>query len=175
MDLDGGGWTMVWKHSYLEVLPLTTDMYYFSDYFKQCSDLESGWCNIPKKRRFKPTEMLIAAYHNKVVRFAYKGWFNWNIDNDWTGGILIEPKKIVDTCTWTDWSQGIEPAPSSHDGDRRLLGINFDKHSPRDYLVNCVGYHGTFDSPTECRWHDCHSGGNRALVDQQMTIAIYIR
>ena len=70
---------MVWKHSYLEVLPLTTDMYYFSDYFKQCSDLESG-------------EMHIAAYHNKVVRFAYKDWFNWNIDNDCTGGILIEPK-----------------------------------------------------------------------------------
>ena len=79
MDLDGGEWTMVWKHSYLEVLPLTTDMYYFSDYFKQCSDLESG-------------EIHIAAYHNKVVRFAYKGWFNWNNDNDWTGGILIEPK-----------------------------------------------------------------------------------
>ena len=112
----------------------------------------------------------------KVVRFAYKGWFNWNIDNDWTGGILIEPKKIVDTCTRTDFTQGIEPAPSSPDGDRRLLGINFDKHSPRNYISNCVTYHGTFDSQTECRWQDCHGGsGNNALANQQMTIAIYIR
>ena len=30
MELDGGGWTLVWKHSYLEVGDLTEDMKYFS-------------------------------------------------------------------------------------------------------------------------------------------------
>ena len=37
----------------------------------------------------------------------------------------------------------------SNDDDSRFFGINFDKHSPCEYLVSRVGYHGTFDSPTE--------------------------
>ena len=57
--------------------------------------------------------------------------------------------------------------------DRRLLGINFDKHSPRDYFTNCVAYHGTLESPTDCRWGDCHLTSN--LRHQQMTVAIYVR
>ena len=67
MDLDGGGWTMVWKHSYMEVLPLTTAMYYFSQHYRECSDMEAGWCNIPNKGHFQPTHMMIAAYQNKNV------------------------------------------------------------------------------------------------------------
>ena len=65
----------MWKHSAMEVLPLTEDMRYFSDYYKACTDLEVGWCNIPNKNRLNPTEMMIAAYHNKKLVYAYKGIF----------------------------------------------------------------------------------------------------
>ena len=99
MDLNGGGWTMVWKHSYMEVLPLTTAMYYFSQHHRECSDMEAGWCNIPNKGHLQPTHMMIAAYHNKNVVWAYKGWFNWNIDHDWMGGVLVEPTQVVDRCS----------------------------------------------------------------------------
>ena len=30
--------------------------------------------------------------------FAYKGVFNRNIDQDWTGGFLMSPTKISDRC-----------------------------------------------------------------------------
>ena len=130
MDLDGRGWTMVWKHSYMEVLPLTMAMYYFSQHYRECSDMEAGWCNIPNKGHLQPTHMMIAAYHNKNVVWAYKGWFNWNIDHDWTGGVLVEPVQVVDKCTQISHSLGQPPAPSANSGDRRLLGIAFDKSSP---------------------------------------------
>ena len=170
MDLDGGGWTMVWKHSYMEVLPLTTAMYYFSQHYRECSDMEAGWCNIPNKGHLQPRHMMIAAYHNKNVVWAYKGWFNWNIDHDWTGGVLVEPVQVVDTCTRTDHSLGKPPAPSAHVGDRRLLGIAFDKHSPDRYLENCE-----FTSPGECRFNDCARGTENPIVSNQMTVVIYIR
>ena len=178
MGLDGGGWTMVWKHSYMEVLPLTTAMYYFSQHYRECSNMEAGWCNIPNKGHFQPTEMMIAGYHNKNVQWAYKGWFNWNIDHDWTGGVLVEPKQIVDNCPWRDWSLGKPPAPSAAGGDRRLLGIGFDKHSPDNYLRNCDTIARSFDNPSECRLRDC-AGNTRSspttIVDKQMTVVIYIR
>ena len=174
MDLDGGGWTMVWKHSYMEVLPLTTAMYYFSQHYRECSDMEAGWCNIPNKGHLQPTHMMIAAYHNKNVVWAYKGWFNWNIDRDWTGGVLVEPVQVVDTCTWTDHSLGKPPAPSAAGGDRNLLGIAFDKHSPDKYLVNCDTIQGTFTSPGECRWGDCITPSTSRRYTQ-MTVVIYIR
>ena len=174
MDLDGGGWTMVWKHSYMEVLPLTTAMYYFSQHYRECSDMEAGWCNIPNKGHFQPTHMMIAAYQNKNVVWAYKGWFNWNIDHDWTGGVLVEPKQVVDTCPYTGWSLGKPPAPSARGGDRRLLGIAFDKGSPDKYLKNSDTTCGSFTTPADCRW------GVRALSSSsiwhtQMTVVIYIR
>ena len=103
MDDDGGGWTLVWKHSAMEVLPLNKSMRYFSDYYKACTNLEVGWCNIPNKTRLNPTEMMIAAYHNKTLVFAYKGIFNKNLDWHWSGGILLDPKKVVDSV-----QQGME-------------------------------------------------------------------
>ena len=54
MSLDGGGWTLVWKHSYMEVGPLTESMKYFSNHPRSCTDIESGWCNVPYKCRLKP-------------------------------------------------------------------------------------------------------------------------
>ena len=75
-SLDGGGWTLVWQHSYMEDLPLTTNMRFFSDYYKPCTQHATSWCNIPNKERFNPTEQMIVAYHSKQVVYAYKGVFN---------------------------------------------------------------------------------------------------
>ena len=170
MDLDGGGWTMVWKHSYMEVLPLTTAMYYFSQHYRECSDMEAGWCNTPNKGHLQPTHMMIAAYHNKNVVWAYKGWFNWNIDRDWTGGVLVEPVQVVDRCSR---SVGKPPAPSVHTTDRHLLGIAFDKVTPDNYFLSSDTICDTFASPTDCRWGDCHPSGFSRRT--QMTVVIYIR
>ena len=137
MTTDGGGWTLVWKHSYMESLPLSTNMYYFSDYYKNCATHDSGWCNIPNKKRFNPTEQMIVAYHKGTIVYAYKAIFNYNIDHDWTGGVLVDFKKIVDKCT----KSGSPNVPSSHNKNPRLLGLAFDKLSPYDCLVNCDSYY----------------------------------
>ena len=179
MSLDGGGWTLVWKHSYMEVGPLSENMKYFSEHYRPCTDIETGWCNVPYKARLNPTEMMIVAYHNKSPRFAYKGWFNPDIDHNWRGGDLLKPKKILDECTSICWSSDIPPAPSAEGGDRRLLGIAFDKHSPTKYFDNCVTIGGQFSSPSDCRWVDCdweNCDNKKSIhVGTQMTMAIYVR
>ena len=172
MSTDGGGWTLVWTHSYLEISPLSTNMYYFSDYYKSCTTHDSGWCNIPNKKRFNPTEQMIVAYHKGTIVYAYKGIFNYNIDHDWTGGVLVDFKKIVDTCTYSG-SPNVQPAPSAHGGDRSLLGLAFDKRSPYNYVGNCDTLRGTFHSPDSCRWLDCTLDNN--LKHTQMTMAIFVR
>lgn len=121
MSTDGGGWTLVWKHSYTEVGPLNDNMKYFSNHPRPCTDIETGWCNMPYKARLNPTEMMIVAYHNKSPRYAYKGWFNHNIDYNWRGGILVEPMKILDHCP-ASTSVNIEPAPSVHRGRSGVVG-----------------------------------------------------
>ena len=172
MSTDGGGWTLVWTHSYMETLPLSTNMYYFSDYYKSCTTHDSGWCNIPNKKRFNPTEQMTVAYHKGTIAYAYKGIFSYNIDHDWTGGMLVDFKKIVDTCTHRG-SPNVQPAPSAHSGDRALLGLAFDKRSPYNYVANCDTIHGTFHSPKNCQWGDCTLDKN--LKHTQMTMAIYVR
>ena len=99
MSLDGGGWTLVWN-SFMDNLPLYDNMRYYSGYYKACTSIsDRGWCNIPKKAgMFSPKEQMIVAYHNTHVVYAYKGLFNRNIDHDWSGGILLDFKKIVDKC-----------------------------------------------------------------------------
>ena len=134
--------------------------------------------HIPNKGHLQPTHMMIAAYHNKNVVWAYKGWFNWNIDHDWTGGVLVEPVQVVDRCTRTDHSLGKPPAPSAHPGNRRLLGIAFDKSTPYKYLGNCDTIHGQFTNPGECRFHDCAwntKNSPSTIVNNQMTVVRYIR
>jgi hypothetical protein len=176
MTTCGGGWTLAWKHSYMEVSPLTTDMYYFSTHYRPCTDLNSGWCNIPYKSRFNATEMMIVAYHNKRVVYAYKGRYNHNMDVDWTGGILLDHQKCVDHCARSQ-SIGVRPAPSAHvNGDRRLLGISFDKWSPDKYYDDCDGIWNNFDSPADCRWHACNlpTSISATLRNTQMTISIYV-
>ena len=88
----------MWKHSYMEVTPLTSDMYYFSDHYRPCIDINSGWCNVPHKSNFKPTEMMIVAYHNKRVVYAFRGNSTVTFDSDWTGGILLDHHKCLDHC-----------------------------------------------------------------------------
>ena len=175
MSTDGGGWTLVWKHSYMETSPLSTNMYYFSDYYKSCTIHDSGWCNIPDKKRFNPTEQMIVAYHKGTIVYAYKGIFNYNIDHDWTGGVLVDYKKIIDHCTTT--GENVLPAPSSASKNYEMLGIAFDKRSPYDYLRDCNTIDTSLNSPRDCRWHNCYlpSTISSTLHTTQKTVAIYIR
>ena len=173
MTTDGGGWTLVWQHSYMETSPLSTNMYYFSDYYKACTTYASGWCNIPNKKRFNPTEQMIVAYNRGNIVWEYQGVFNYNIDHDWTGGVLVNFEKIVDLCTHSG-SPNIQPAPSVHVGNHALLGIAFDKRSPYNYYVNCNTIKGSFNSPIDCRWYDCYASAT-GKHRQQQTVAIYVR
>ena len=117
---------------------------------------------------------MTVAYHKGTIVYAYKGVFNYNIDHDWTGGVLVDFKKIVDQCTTAN--KGILPAPSSHSTNPNLLGLAFDKHSPYNHLQNCDTIWGSLDSPAECRWHDCHlpSGLSTKAIQTQQTVAIYV-
>ena len=168
--MDGGGWTLVWQHSYMEDLPLNLSMRYFSEDYTPCVTRASGWCNIPNKARFDPTEQMIVAYHKRTVVYAYKGLFNRNIDYNWSGAILLDFKKIVDKCTRKN---GVPPAPEN----RYIIGLTFDKHSPYNYTFNCDTSRGTFASPGDCRWRNCFLPSFISTTDSlvQMTVAIFVR
>ena len=114
----------MWKNSFMNNLPLSDNMRYYSGYYKPCTSItDCGWCNIPKKAdKFSPTEQMIVAYHNSHVVYAYKGLFNRNIDYDWSGGILLDFKKIADKCTNKN---GVQPAPAAN----FIPGITF---------LNCI-------------------------------------
>ena len=71
--------------------------------------------------KFSPKEQMIVVYHNTHVMYAYKGLFNRNIDYDWSGGILLDFKKIVDKCTNKN---GLQPAPAAG----IIPGITFDRY-----------------------------------------------
>ena len=162
----------MWKNSFMDNLPLSDNMRYYSGYYKPCTSItDQGWCNVPKKAdKFSPKEQMIVAYHDRHVVYAYKGLFNRNIDYDWTGGILLDFKKIVDKCTQAN---GIQPAPEAD----YIPGITFDKISPYNYHKNCDTLYGSLTSPGECRWHDCHlpSSISGTIEFVQMTMAIFVR
>ena len=122
-ELDGGGWTLVWQHSYMEDLPLNLSMRYFSEDYTPCVTRASGWCNIPNKARFNPTEQMIVTYHKESVVYAYKGLFNRNIDHNWSGVILLDFKKIVDKFS-SSHSNGIQPSPEN----KHMIGLTCDKN-----------------------------------------------
>ena len=160
------------KNSFLDNLPLSDNMRYYSGYYKPCTSItDQGWCNVPKKAdKFSPKEQMIVAYHNTHVVYAYKGLFNRNIDYDWTGGILLDFEKIVDKCSVHN---GIQPAPAAN----KIPGITFNEISPYNYHANCDTLHGSLTKPTDCRWWDCHlpssiSGTGRNV---QMTLALFVR
>ena len=169
-SLNGGGWTLVWQHSYMEDLPLTTNMRFFSNYYKACSQHATSWCNIPNKARFNPTEQMIVAYHNKRVVYAYKGVFNRNIDYDWTGAILMVHSKIIDLCSnYND----VHPNPVKI----WLPGIAFNKHTAYTYFYGDGTIRGSLTNPIERRWRDCGlpSSISSSPINVQMTVAIYVR
>ena len=180
MTTDDGGWTLVWKHSYVEITSVTQNMDFNSSFYKACVNLGSGadgWCNIPNKARFEPDEMMIVAYHKGTVVYAYKGYFNRNIDYHWTGGILLEPKKIVDHCTSAN---GVAPEPDYAHGSP---SITFDKYAPYKYTNNCDTIR--IDGPppyrtrsnTDCRWENCNLPTSISNTHHhvQMTYAIFVR
>jgi hypothetical protein len=178
MSIDGGGWSLVWKHSVLQVGTLSTKMYYHSKHYRACTDIATGWCNIPNKRRLNPTEMLHVGYHNKRIIYAYKGTFNLNIDNDWTGGFLLNATKLVDKCTQ---GNGIPPMPKIYSGNPDLLGLDFAKRGTYQNVREsyCDGYYVSLSSPGECRWWDCLLPSSISSTSWgsgvQRTTAIFVR
>ena len=169
-SLDGGGWTLVWQHSYMEDLPLTTNMRFFSNYYKACTQHATSWCNIPNKARYNPTEQMIVAYHNKRVAYAYKGVFNRNIDYDWTGAILMVHSKIIDLCRSNN---GVHPNPVNV----YVPGIAFNKLSAYKYFGGDGTIIGSLTNPIDHRWHNCDipSSISNSQTKVQMTVAIYVR
>ena len=168
--LDGGGWTLVWQHSYMEDLPLNTNMRFYGHYYRACTQHATSWCNIPNKARFNPTEQMIAAYHKKQVVYAYKGAFNRNIDYDWTGAILMVHKKIIDLCTQHN---SVHPNPVNV----YVPGIAVNKHIAYSYFYGDGSIRGDITSPLDRRWRDCNlpSSISSSLYYVQMTVAIYVR
>ena len=157
----------MWKHSYRQVSPLTTDMFYNSSFYKPCTDLSAGWCNVPNKTRLQPEEMMIAAYHNGILVYAYKGTFNRNIDHHWSGGTLLMPViRIVDRCRQST----AVPVPLKYG---TLTGLVFDKQ----YDGNSDTLHGSLASPADERWEECllPSSISSTQDSVQMTMAIYVR
>ena len=169
MHTDGGGWSLVWKHSYMEVTNLTTSMFYHSSFFKPCTDLASGWCNVPGKIRFQPEEMMIVAYHYSTTVYAYKGTFNRNLDHDWTGAALLgNIRAITDRCTKSPI--GV-PRPKQHND---LTGMVFE----REFGGNTDTIEGTLSNPSDDdRWLECYlpSSISSSKYNVQMTMAIYVR
>ena len=163
--LDKGGWMLVWQHSYMEDLPLTTNMTFFSNYYKPCTQHATSWCNIPNKAKFNPSEQMIVAYLNKQVIYAYKGVFNRNIDYDWTGGYLLVYTRIIDNCSY---NRGTQPSPM-----KSIPGIAFSKISSSCNYYGAGGtIKGSLTNPSNQRWYYCRQS---YTTSEQMTIAIYVR
>ena len=161
----------MWKHSYFEVTPTNSSMFWYSDFYKPCLDLNGGsdgWCNIPRKIRFNPQEMLIAAYHNGVMVYAYKGGFNRNIDYHWTGATLLEPVKIVDQCT-RPHNQGVAPYPQKESTAITGLAVAKLPGYPHTDTINNVN--------DDHRWYHCILPSSISSRPNyvQMTVAIFVR
>ena len=115
--------------------------------------------------------------HKGIVIYTYTGLYNCNLDRDWTGGVLVDFKQVVDKCTYRG-SQNVQPAPSVHLNEScELFGLAFDKITPYDYYTNCDTIHGSLNSPNDCRWHNCQlpSTISSAKCSTQMTLTIYFR
>ena len=46
----------MWKHSYMEVGPLSEDMKYFSNHNRPCTDIETGWVGATYLTRLDSTQ-----------------------------------------------------------------------------------------------------------------------
>ena len=116
---------------------------------------------------------MIVGYYKGTIVFAYKGYFNCNIDYHWTGTMLLDAKKVMDKCTKNNEALS---APGVHVSG--IFGLNFDKTSPTNHYVNCDTYApgSTLTDPMECRWHDCllPSSISSQQRGTNMTLAIFV-
>ena len=155
----------------MEVTPTNSSMFWYSDFYKPCLDLNSGsdgWCNIPRKIRFNPQETLIVAYHKKKMVYAYKGDFNRNIDYHWTGTTLFDPVRIVDHCTRSQ-SQRVAPYPQKESAAITGLALAKFPGSTDTDTIDYIGY--------DDRWLHCQlpSSISSSANNVQMTVAIFVR
>jgi hypothetical protein len=165
----GGGWSLVWKHSYMQVGNLTEDMYYYSSHHKPCKDLSVGWCNVRDKMRLNPKEMMIVAYHNGTPVYAYNGTFNCNIDHNWQGAILLpRMSKILDKC---QRYRDVKPTPIEHDDLSGLSGLIFGKRSssPGSWSSTSTDtIKGTLADPVDARWEDCYLPSSISIIKNKI-------
>ncbi len=170
MALDGGGWTLVWKHSYYEVGAPTDTMRFYSTSAKECKDTTAGWCNVPGKLSVGKTQQLVIATYQGTTVYAYKGDLNPKIDSSWEGAILKNATSLVDKCV-----NNVGVAPEPEVGGHAMPGITFDKATPNDYVSNCDT--DRYGGGSDCRWENCGLPGNIApsSTHVQMTVMIYVR
>ena len=156
----------------MEDLPLTTNMTFFSNYYKPCTHHAISWCNIPNKAQFNPTEQMTMAYHKRKLVYAYKGVFNRNIDYDWTGAILMAHTQIIDQ---SNRKQGVHPNPVNI----WFPSIAFNKYSAYSYHEGYGTIRGNLTNPIDDRWSGCevpyHIAHSYQSTGVQMTLAIYVR
>ena len=113
MSLDGGGWTLVWKNSFMDNFPLSENMRYYSEYYKACTSLvDGGWC---KKIMDKCT------HHNGVqpaphvhaipgITSDKRTPYNYYSYCDTLYGTLTSPNE----CRWYDCHLPLSISSSKH-------------------------------------------------------------
>ena len=171
MTLDGGGWTLVWKHSYYEVGTVNDNMRTFSAYHQPCTSLGTGWCNVPNKGAIGKTDQMIESRHYGQVIYAYKGDLNSNLDSSWNGTILNNFTKLVDKCNVGNGVYRPEPEVGAH----AYPGLTFDKWSNGDYTSNCDT--DRYGNGGDCRWENCQlpSSISSSPYHVQMSLFLFVR
>lgn len=171
-SLAGGGWAMVWKHSYFQIdKSQLNNMRSYSSFYKPCLDLSDGWCNVPDKQPKGYKEQMVAAYHNKNLVYAYRGTLNSQLGRSNSGPYLNSATRVVDKC-----KSGVGRKPSISTHSSAEPGITFDKWSPDDFNSNCDTDWN--DYKNDCRWENCQlpsSVSPTRSTHTQMTVVIYIR
>ena len=169
-SIDGGGWAMVWKHSYWQVdKSRLTDMSTFSSFSQPCLNMKDGWCNVVDKQPSGYTEQMIAAYHDGILVFAYKAALSPALGKTIRGPYLSMTNMVVDRCKQKN---GIRPSVTIQPG---VSFDEFDKYSPDDFGANCDTVNGGYKH--DCRWENCRlpSSISPSGYHVQMTVVIYIR
>eukprot|EP00042_Codosiga_hollandica_P037576 m.297768 g.297768 ORF g.297768 m.297768 type:complete len:1012 (-) comp55171_c0_seq2:436-3471(-) len=168
---DSGGWSLAWKHSYLEVGTPSRNMAFFSSFDQPCLNLSSGWCNLPQKAALGSNEQMIVAYNNLTQVYAYKGIANGYLDVNWKSGILNSPVKILDLCTK---ATSIPPVPNcltnGFTADIGICGLTFEKLSVTQYAGSCET--DRYPAGSDCRWENCAPAFGTHV---QQTVAMFLR
>ena len=169
---DGGGWTLVWKHAYLEV-GATEAMRTFSSTQRDCLDTSDGdWCNVPDKLDLGTVEQRVTATHHGTVVYDFVGDLNADLDNDWSGGILDNPVELVDLCT-----SSTSAIPEPEHGGHAIPGLSWDKANNLKYTGNCDTDRYAQATSVDCRWENCRlpSSISSTAYHTQMTMLLWVR